>query len=85
MPELWYSPSAVGSSVFITVTRMPWSSACLINGSNAASPGCPMTAMPSGLVAIACWNWVIILFGSQSDHWYVTSGPNAACAAFAPL
>ena len=44
-----------------------------------------MTAMPSGLVATASLNWVIILLGSQSDHWYVTVGPNAASAALAPL
>src|SRR5512135_3450034 len=44
-----------------------------------------MIAMPSGLVAMACVNWVVILAGSQSDQTYCTSAPVSAAAARAPL
>ena len=44
-----------------------------------------MTAMPSGLVATASLNWVIIVDGSQSDQTYCTVGPRASSAALAPL
>src|SRR5450759_5408816 len=63
---------------------MPCLTASSMSESKEASPGWPMTAMPSGLVATACWNCVIIVAGSQLDHWYDTSGPKAACAAFGP-
>ena len=39
-----------------------------------------MTAMPSGLVAMASENWVIIFSGFQSDHTYSTFGPRSAAA-----
>ena len=44
-----------------------------------------MTAMPSGAVATASLNWVIMFSGFQSDHRYETLGPSAASAALAPL
>jgi len=68
-PSDAYLLSAFWSSVFIAVTKMPFDRASSISGSNASSPGWPITAMPSGLVATASLNWVIILLGSQSDHW----------------
>src|SRR5512135_3255846 len=67
------------------VTMMPLDSASAISGSKAVSPGWPMMAMPSGLVATAWVNWVVILAGSQSDHRYSTCAPVPVAAATAPL
>src|SRR5512135_3440901 len=67
------------------VTMMPLDSASAIRGSKAVSPGWPMMAMPSGLVAAAWVNWEVIFAGSQSDHTYCTLAPVSAAAAAAPL
>ena len=77
--------NSVGSSVFWLVTMMPFDSALSTQGFRAASPGCPITAIPAGLVAIAALNWLTIVSGSQFDQTYWTFAPRSAAACFAPL
>src|SRR6267143_1738534 len=56
-----------------------------MSGSKATSPGCPMTAIPSGFVAAASLNCWIIFCGAQSEKIYCTLGPRSTSACRAPL